>query len=60
MRVNVVFARYMTGVSLCLRCCCSLFDSVANDSDHKPLLIKHDGRSIVERLYKAEFMSADI
>lgn len=58
MRFYVVYARYMTGVSLCLHHCCSLFDSVAND--HKPLLIKHCRMSIVERLYKVDFMSADI
>lgn len=59
MRFYVVYARYMTGVSLCLHRCCSLFDSVANDRDHKPLL-KHDRMSTVERLYKVDFMSADI
>lgn len=41
MRFYVVFVSYVTGVSLCLHRCCSLFDPVANDRDHKPLLIKH-------------------
>lgn len=55
MRFYVVFLRYMTGVSLCLHLCCSLFDSVMNDRDHKPHLIKHYRMSIVEHLYKVDF-----
>lgn len=58
MRFYVVFVRYVTGVSLCLRCC--LLPDPVNDRDHKLLLIKHYRTSIVERLYKVDSISAYI